>query len=59
MIQMKMDILRYKRRHEPKKEDFCSLLEGYKKIHEQDDIVTESKGVEYTPMKLYENKTRT
>ena len=31
-----------------RKNDFCNLLEGYKKINEKDDIVTESKGVEYT-----------
>ena len=38
--------------------DFCNLLEGYIKINEQDDVVRESKGVEYTLSKLYENKTR-
>lgn len=40
--------------------DFCNLFEGYKKINEIGiiKVVTASKGVEYIPSKLYENKTR-
>ena len=30
---------------------FCNLVDGYKKINEQNNIVRESKGVEYTSIK--------
>ena len=50
---MMIDILSCNRR-----QVFSNLLERYKKINEQDDIVRESKVVEYTPSKLYENKAR-
>ena len=40
------------------KKSFCDLLEGYQNINEQNDNVKESKGVEHTLPKLYENKVR-
>ena len=51
---MMIDILGCKRRH-AQQEGFCNLPES---LNEQDDIARESKGVEYTLSKLYENKTR-
>ena len=50
---MMMDVLTCKKRHV-----FCNLLEDHQKKNDQDGVATESKGVEYTPSKLYENKTR-
>ena len=41
-----------------RRKGFCNLVEGYKKINEQDEFVSESRGVECTPSKLYENKKR-
>ena len=39
-----------------RRKGFCNLVEGYKKINEQDEFVSESRAVECTPTKLYENK---
>lgn len=41
---MMIDILRCEQ-----KKGFCNLVEGNKKINEQEDFVTETKGVKYTP----------
>ena len=42
-----------------RKKDFCNLVQGYKNVNEQNEIVREGKGFEYAASKLYENnKTR-
>ena len=42
-----------------RKKDFFNLVEGYKNVNEQNEIVREDKGFEYAASKLYENnKTR-
>ena len=70
-MMMIMDILSCKRRHKQvcfifnilkfQKTNFCNLVKSYKKINEKKDIaivVTETKRIEYTTLKLYGNKTR-
>ena len=52
-----MDISRCQRKDEQKKKTFVTSW-GLQKITEQDDIVRESKRVEYTLSKVYEHKTR-
>ena len=53
---MMMDFLKYKKKG---KKDFCNLPKGYKIIiTERDVFVRKSKRVQYTLLKLYENKRR-
>ena len=53
---MMMDFLKYKKKG---KKDFCNLPKGYKIIiNERDVFVRKSKRVQYTLLKLYENKRR-
>ena len=42
------------RRRKEAETNFCNLVGGYKIINEQDAVVRKSKGVKYTPSKLYE-----
>ena len=42
------------RRRKEAETNFCNLVGGYKIINEQDVVVRKSKGVKYTPSKLYE-----
>ena len=42
------------RRRKEAETNFCNLVGGYNIINEQDAVVRKSKGVKYTPSKLYE-----
>ena len=42
------------RRRKEAETNFCNLVGSYKIINEQDVVARKSKGVKYTPSKLYE-----
>ena len=47
------------RRRKEAETNFCNLVGSYKIINEQDVVARKSKGVKYTPSKLYEKTRRT